>query len=395
MKYIILLIAITYGVVGCIGNPDGLNTAVKSSDYQGNTPSEFKKLFKLVNMGTWQDPDIVSYFDPSGGTSNVIRYAMWSTKTVPAKGVVVHFNGRTEFIEKNMYAYTALLERGYDVWAMDWRGQGLSARIDTSIEKQKHHILDFQTYVDDAHYFITNQVNLTSYSGKKILLAHSMGGQIALRYLIQHKDDFQYAALSSPLLKLMGDNSFLRVGNLAKYKAAPTSCVITRGPDWKSDFAEQDECSLAKSDKAKISDLKPDEDDESKPAPALGYSNDVNKLADINCMIAHSATSQPWPDLRLACPTSSWLHAAFQSTDIVMKQGKSIDIPILIVRANADPAVDPEGQDEFCGKIAKNCSLVPLGKVAGIQVGHEILVESPPIFERFFREFDEFIEQSI
>jgi len=42
------------------------------------------------------------------------------------------------------------LERGFEVWTFDWRGQGFSQRqID---EKQKHDIDTFDTYLKDGKY---------------------------------------------------------------------------------------------------------------------------------------------------------------------------------------------------------------------------------------------------
>src|SRR4051794_35919267 len=70
-----------------------------------------------VEMGTFQAPD-----------GAPLRYARWTPPGGGRAGTVVFFQGRTEFIEKNIYAYKDLLEDGYDVWTLDWRGQGLSHR---------------------------------------------------------------------------------------------------------------------------------------------------------------------------------------------------------------------------------------------------------------------------
>ena len=47
-----------------------------------------------------------------------------------------------------------LLDRGYEVWSLDWRGQGFSKRQISN--KQKHYIDDFDSYVSDASFFINN-----------------------------------------------------------------------------------------------------------------------------------------------------------------------------------------------------------------------------------------------
>ena len=56
-----------------------------------------------------------------------IRLAVWAENA--ARGTVLLFPGRTEYVEKYA-AYAADLEsRGYCTIAADWRGQGLADRL--------------------------------------------------------------------------------------------------------------------------------------------------------------------------------------------------------------------------------------------------------------------------
>ena len=103
---------------------------------------------------------------------------------MPAAGTVVHFNGRTEFIERNALVYSDLAKRGWDVWTLDWRGQGLSYRPLVGEAAVRGHIDDFATYVADATRFVDSVVKLQQQRPPHVLLGHSMGGQIALRYLL-------------------------------------------------------------------------------------------------------------------------------------------------------------------------------------------------------------------
>lgn len=54
-----------------------------------------------------------------------IRAAIWDEGT---RGTVLIFTGRTEYIEKYGRVISLLVERGFSVATLDWRGQGLSER---------------------------------------------------------------------------------------------------------------------------------------------------------------------------------------------------------------------------------------------------------------------------
>ena len=55
-----------------------------------------------------------------------LRLGVWRNG---AKGTVLIFPGRTEYIEKYGGAAAALAKAGYTSLAIDWRGQGLSDRL--------------------------------------------------------------------------------------------------------------------------------------------------------------------------------------------------------------------------------------------------------------------------
>lgn len=354
----------------------------------------------------WPKPIMIGYYNPdstnaiSGKDNDGIRYAHWLPEPEKRKGVVVHFNGRTEFIEKNIYTYKDLLDKGFEVWSFDWRGQGFSKREEIN-DKQKHNIKSFDRYLNDVIYFINNIVNLKEVKGKKILLAHSMGGQIALRYLLDNKvkNTFDYAVLSSPLLRIPSDSRSIRSINSLKLRANKgNNCIgsenrkikdipilkkLFHSSVWVSYFKNHKSCELM----GKATDDALDPSTNTK-----WYSNDLNKNADIDCLIKSSqdANGADSPDLRLGCPTSNWLHAAFESTDLVMKKASELNTKTLIVRALPDNAVDNAAQDEFC-KLTNNCTIISIGVVGGVQTGHELLIEQEPIRKIFFELFDGFV----
>ena len=360
-----------------------LSSNVMAMEYKGNSAEDFQRFIQHHQLD-WPKPKKIDYFQSDDRKAR-IRYAHW-TPAGPTTGTVIHFNGRTEFIERNIYSYKDLLEKGYEIWTLDWRGQGLSSR--NLSDKQKHDIQSFDDYLSDANHFIEQIIRLKDKDGKKILLAHSMGGQIALRYLLQPQaTKFDYAVLSSPLLQVPGDNNILRKGNLLKKSVVGSSCVITKSPTWQSDFQEGEACRLLNT-KTDIANAL------THPIESKQYSNDARKLAEINCLIESSinANGIDAPDLRLACPTSNWLSAAFDSTDITQDQAANLQTPIMIIRADPDNAVVPEAQDSFCKK-AQNCQVITAPKFGKIQPGHELLIEIEPIRKFFFDQFDNFVKQ--
>ena len=75
-----------------------------------------------------------------------IRVAVWGHDA--AKGTVLLFPGRTEYVEKYGRAATDLLTRGYATVTVDWRGQGLADRLQPNAALG--HVADFKDYQLDV-----------------------------------------------------------------------------------------------------------------------------------------------------------------------------------------------------------------------------------------------------
>lgn len=106
-----------------------------------------------------------------------VRITTWSGGN---KGTVLILPGRTEFIEKYGPTVTEFLNRGHSVAVIDWRGQGLSDRI--AKNHQLGHVKNFSDYQLDIAQML-DVVKSEDMPKPSILLAHSMGGCIALRAL--------------------------------------------------------------------------------------------------------------------------------------------------------------------------------------------------------------------
>lgn len=125
-----------------------------------------------------------------------LRATLWrANQGAGCIGTVLLFTGRTEYVEK--YGRTArdLTAHGLNVVSLDWRGQGLSDRLlENPLIGHVDHFSDFQRDVAA----LTSWVETQDLPKPWFLLAHSMGGAIGLRALLNGLP-VQAAAFSSPM----------------------------------------------------------------------------------------------------------------------------------------------------------------------------------------------------
>lgn len=94
------------------------------------------------------------------------------------KGTVLLFPGRTEYVEKYGRTGAELATAGYHVLAIDWRGQGLADRM--LDDPRTGHVQVFEDYQKDVAAMVALADDL-GLPGPRHLIAHSMGGCIGLR----------------------------------------------------------------------------------------------------------------------------------------------------------------------------------------------------------------------
>jgi lysophospholipase len=112
-----------------------------------------------------------------------------------AKGTVLIFPGRTEYIEKYGEAAAEFAARGLATMAIDWRGQGLADRmLDDPLTGHIDHFPDYQKDVATMMR-AARSLNLPR---PFFLVAHSMGGCIGLRAVMEGLP-VQAAAFTGPM----------------------------------------------------------------------------------------------------------------------------------------------------------------------------------------------------
>ncbi|MCJ1899559.1 MULTISPECIES: alpha/beta hydrolase [Paracoccus] len=122
-----------------------------------------------------------------------LRAAHWAAGG--ASGTVLLFPGRTEYLEKYAEVAADLNAAGLDVLALDWRGQGMSDRLQDNV--RPGHIGDFADYQRDVVELVVAAQEL-DLPRPRHLLAHSMGGTIGLAALDSGLP-VQSAAFSAPM----------------------------------------------------------------------------------------------------------------------------------------------------------------------------------------------------
>lgn len=279
-----------------------------------------------------------------------IRLGHWHPK-YQAKGLIVILHGRTEFIEKYEETIIELQSRGYEIWTMDWRGQGLSDR--ELAHRQKGHIRNFEAYLLDLEWLMTKIIRHQGL--KPILLAHSMGGHIAARAFFEQQTKYSGLILTSPMfdIPLRGIN-----GNCTRlllylfHFAGLNEKYVPGTGDYKLDSALFEGNALT---------------------------SDPKRFDAIQCKIRND------PDLAVGGPTFGWVYAAFRSIDYLhsLQSHQGGICPVLVCTALSDKVVSISAQTKLCAKHGwKQISF------EGSQ--HEILQEVDPIRNRFWEAFDKF-----
>lgn len=114
---------------------------------------------------------------------------------VKTRGLAIVCPGRSEFIEKYFEVARDLQDRGFAVVIFDWPGQGLSQR--PLKNPLAGHIKSFDWYVDAL---MRGLAKIERRAPKTwVVVAHSMGGAIALKALMERKLTVAAAAFSGPM----------------------------------------------------------------------------------------------------------------------------------------------------------------------------------------------------
>lgn len=289
-------------------------------------------------------------YGPTGGTAHWltcedgvrIRAAHWPCDD--AKGTVLLFPGRTEYIEKYGEAAGEFRAHGLASIAIDWRGQGLADRL--LPERRLGHVGTFADYQKDVR-AVMEHVRALGLPEPYYLVAHSMGGCIGLRSL-QEGLPVKAVAFSAPMWGI-------------------TLAPVLRAGAWTAaSFAR----AFGKGDT-----LAPGQSLETFVLREPFDTNTLTRDKDMFERLQHQMRSQP--DLALGGPTLHWLYESMTEMNR-LAETPSPDLPCLTFLGTSENIVDPE-------RIKQRMARWPGGKLEVLKGGeHEVMHEIPATREKVF-----------
>ncbi len=268
-----------------------------------------------------------------------LRYAHWTT-TAPPRAIVVLVTGFSEPIEKYYETLRVLHDAGAELWALDWRGQGGSDRLLSGPASMRGYSEGFDANVGDLARLIETIVKPVAGS-RLVLVSHSMGGVIALRYLEEHPGVMAGAIFSAPALAVGAEGGWSRAVEHAFVWAGAhlgfASAYLTSQRDWReaTDVAD-------------------------------GLSHDAER----GSLQKHWFASNP--TLRVGGVTFGWMAALYAAADVALEPARlaRVTTPVLFGIPLADPVTQPGASLAACAHLP-SCRL---WRAEG--AWHELFVEA-------------------
>lgn len=283
-----------------------------------------------------------------------IRYA-WLSATSAVKGTVLILQGRREFIEKYAELTSEWRAKGYHVGLLDWRGQGGSGRMLEN--SHKSHVISFDDYRNDLDklyqlFFKLNQ------EGPLIVLGYSMGGFIALDWLLKNKPPVSALILVAPMLVLPVPGWL----NEATHLVAKSACTLGYATSYIP--GEQDY----------IPHQHPFENNL--------LTSDFSRYSLITTYFAEK------PHLAIGGVTYGWLDAAMRGLDSLHKRLNQVATPCLTLCGGQDKVIPHTELKRWIPTIPN-----VIEKIYP-QARHDILSETDDIRQAVWQDIDEFLTKT-
>lgn len=284
-----------------------------------------------------------------------LRRIDWGRPASP-RGSLLFLPGRGDHYEKYLETLDQLSRAGWGVTAIDWRGQGGSGRLlaDTHIG----HIDDFSAWIADLKAFWAEWK--AAGPGPHVLLAHSMGGHLAMRALVEKAVDPVAVALSAPMLGIQ------TMGLPYALHHAIARFMERLGDPARAAWKEGE-----------------------KPMSPLNVrhhilTHDDDRYAD-ELYWWHAR-----PEIRLGPPSWHWVERAITSTRMLAEPGvmEAVETPVLLMATTADRLVDTK-------RIIRDAERLPNSELLmfGPEAAHELLREVDAVRDRCMAAIGVFFDQ--
>jgi lysophospholipase len=278
-----------------------------------------------------------------------LRAAVWPAG---ARGTAVIFPGRTEYVEKYGRVVGRLAARGLAAAVIDWRGQGLSDRHPSS--PVMGHVEDFRDYQRDVAALLEHDA-VAELPEPRYLIAHSMGGCIGLRTLLE-RADFCGAVLSAPMWHLQMRAATRELTSKVTQLASLVGFGSRLTPGMR---------------------VQPN---------ALAVTFEGNALTSDPERFAAMATQlAAHPELSLGGPTMQWTYAALEEM-ARLYVAPLPKLPVLVFLGTAESVVSTSVIRAQVAQMARGALVVLDG------ARHEILMERPEIQAIVWQHVDAFLD---
>ena len=285
-----------------------------------------------------------------------LRYGIWLSARSYVRGMILFLNGRSEFMEKYDETILQLNTKGFDVVSFDWRGQGLSGRMLS--DPTRGYVKSYDQYLSDLDLML-RRVVLPLQRGPLHILAHSMGGHIALRWLTSKSGiPLADAVLCSPMIDV---DTF----PVPRWLARRLAQLMTRAGHQHRTVVGAHRFNPYKGQ-----------------AEHNRLTSDAMRFRRVQQMVAQN------PGLDVGAVTYGWLAATFESIDFLWYRaaaGRS-GVPLRVFLAGNDQVVSNRAA-ELLFKNMDDCAMMV---IPGAR--HEILQEQDHLQACFWREFDRFFQ---
>ncbi|MDE8652606.1 alpha/beta fold hydrolase [Novosphingobium album (ex Liu et al. 2023)] len=285
-----------------------------------------------------------------------IRRIDWLLPRGGGRGSLLFLPGRGDCYEKYLETLDQWHGEGWRVTAMDWRGQALSGRL--GADGTTGHVADFAVWVEDLAAFWAHW--RASTPAPHVLVAHSMGGHIALRALAERRVDPAAVVLTAPMLGLLPQWAPARLLHpLARLIAGLGD---PRRPAWTA------------SEKPGARPLERDR----------LLTHDQARYAD------EAWWREQRPGLAMGPASWGWIAQALASIRLLERPGvlEAIPTPVLILATRADGLVSYRAARRAAERMPR-AQLVSFGAEAR----HEILREADPVRDRALDAIADFLDR--
>lgn len=283
-----------------------------------------------------------------------IRRIDWKGSATP-RGSILFLPGRGDHYEKYLETLGYYASTGWRVTAIDWRGQGASGRL--LPDPEVGHIDDFATWISDLHGFWDNWKRETP--APHVIMAHSMGGHLAMRALAEKAVDPDAVVMSAPMLGIQTGGLPLALNHA--FAKLMVRLGKATAPAWKVSEKPLSPMSM----RGKM--LTHDDD---------RYQDEI-------------AWWSIRPEVKLGPPSWQWVERAIASIRGLERPGllEAIKTPVLLLATKGDQLVSTP-------RIIADSKRLPHAEtlIFGKEAAHELLREADPVRDRCLARIDAFLD---